>query len=101
MLKPRVVPKNNKVPGKTMKEIVLGERKRRRGKRHSREATRSIIHLKDQILAFDVAHGGDRGQAYVETDKSGVRTVYVNMDHPMWDVESNLKIGRASCRERG
>src|SRR6266487_4618171 len=90
MAKPKRVPKINAVPGKTRKEIVLGERKRRRGKKHSRDATRSVIHLKDQILAFDVAHGGDRGQAYVETDKNGVRTVYVNMDHPMWDVESNL-----------
>jgi len=90
MVKAKTVPKINAVPGKTRKEIVLGERKRPRGKKHSREATRSVIHLKDQILAFDVAHGGDRGQAYVETDKSGVRTVYVNMDHPMWDVESNL-----------
>src|SRR3989454_1066900 len=90
MVKAKTVPKINAVPGKTRKEIVLGERKRRRGKKHDREATRSVIHLKDQILAFDVAHGGDRGQAYVETDKSGVRTVYVNMDHPMWDVESNL-----------
>ncbi len=90
MLNPRVAPKINVVPGKTRKEIVLGERKRRRGKRHSREATRSIIHLKDQILAFDVAHGGDRGQAYVETDKSGVRTVFVNMDHPMWYVEAGM-----------
>ncbi len=90
MLNPRVAPKINVVPGKTRKEIVLGERKCRRGKRHSREATRSIIHLKDQILAFDVAHGGDRGQAYVETDKSGVRTVFVNMDHPMWYVEAGM-----------
>jgi len=90
MLNPRMAPKINVVPGKTRKEIVLGERKRRRGKRHSREATRSVIHLKDQILAFDVAHGGDRGQAYVETDKSGVRTVFVNMDHPMWYVEAGM-----------
>src|SRR5438874_5566673 len=90
MLNPRVAPKISMVPGKTRKEIVLGERKRRRGKRHSREATRSVIHLKDQILAFDVAHGGDRGQAYVETDKSGVRTVFVNMDHPMWYVEAGM-----------
>src|SRR5881409_8911 len=90
MLNPRVTPKINIVPGKTRKEIVLGERKHRKGERHSREATRSIIHLKDQILAFDVAHGGDRGQAYVETDKSGVRTVYVNMDHPMWYVEAGM-----------
>src|SRR5256885_202815 len=90
MLNPRGAPKINVVPGKTRKQSVLGERKRRRGKRHSREATRSIIHLKDQILAFDVAHGGDRGQAYVETDKSGVRTVFVNMDHPMWYVEAGM-----------
>jgi hypothetical protein len=41
-------------------------------------------------LAFDIAHGGDRGQAYVETDKNGVRTVFVNMDHPMWNVEASL-----------
>jgi hypothetical protein len=90
MLNPRVPPKINMVPGKTRKEIVLGKRKHRRGQRHSREATRSIIHLKDQVLAFDVAHGGDRGQAYVDTDKSGVRTVYVNMDHPMWYVEAGM-----------
>src|SRR5437660_8125084 len=48
MLNPRVAPKINVVPGKTRKEIVLGERKRKKGKKHSREATRSIIHLKDQ-----------------------------------------------------
>ncbi len=89
-VKARSTPKINAVPGKTRKEIVLGERKPRRGRKHRQEATRSVIHLKDQILAFDVAHGGDRGQAYVETDKRGVRTVYVNMDHPMWDVEANM-----------
>jgi hypothetical protein len=80
----------NKVPGKTRREIVLREQKHRRGRKHDREATRSVVRLKDQILAFDVAHGGDRGQAYVEADKNGVRTVYVNMDHPMWDVEANM-----------
>src|SRR5256885_6282197 len=90
VISPRLNPKVNMVPGKTRKEIVLGERKRKKGKKHSREATRSIIHLKDQILAFDVAHGGERGQAYVETDKSGVRTVFVNMDHPMWYVEAGM-----------
>src|SRR5712692_2661599 len=90
IVNPRVIPKINMVPGKTRKEIVLGVRKHRKGKKHSREATRSVIHLKDQILAFDVAHGGDRGQAYVETDKNGVRTVYVNMDHPMWYVEAGM-----------
>src|SRR5207237_7097681 len=52
MLNPRVAPKINMVPGKTRKEIVLGESKHKRGKRRSREATRSIIHLKDQLLAF-------------------------------------------------
>jgi hypothetical protein len=86
----KTVPKVNAVPGKTRKEIVLGQRKRRNGKRNGREATRSVIHLKDQVLAFDVAHGGDRGQSYVEADKNGVRTVFVNMDHPMWSVEANL-----------
>jgi hypothetical protein len=90
MAKARPIPKITSVPGKTRRAIVLGERKHRRTKNHSREATRSVVRLKDQILAFDVAHGGDRGQAYVEADKSGVRTVYVNMDHPMWDVEANL-----------
>jgi Histidine kinase-, DNA gyrase B-, and HSP90-like ATPase len=88
--KARPVPTVNAVPGKTRKEIVLKERKHRKAGKRSREATRSVIHLKDQILAFDVAHGGDRGQAYVEADKNGVRTVYVNMDHPMWEVEANL-----------
>jgi hypothetical protein len=67
-----------------------GHRKGRKPKTHPREATRSVIHLKDQILAFDIAHGGDRGQAYVETDKNGVRTVFVNMDHPMWSVEASM-----------
>jgi hypothetical protein len=90
LVKSKAAPKVNAVPGKTRKEIVLEQRKHRRGKKRSKEATRSVIHLKDQILAFDVAHGGDRGQAYVETDKSGVRTVYVNMDHPMWEVEANM-----------
>ncbi len=56
----------------------------------AREATRSVVRLGDYQLAFDIAHGGNRGQAYVETDKNGVRTIYVNMDHPMWDVESSL-----------
>jgi hypothetical protein len=88
--KSRAIAKVNSVPGKTRREIVLGERKRRKGKKHGREATRSIVRLKDQVLAFDVAHGGDRGQSYVEPDKNGVRTVYVNMDHPMWEVEANL-----------
>jgi len=88
--KARTIPKITSVPGKTRREIVLGEKKHRRTKKHGREATRSVVRLKDQILAFDVAHGGDRGQAYVEADKSGVRTIYVNMDHPMWDVEANL-----------
>src|SRR5436309_16142278 len=69
MLNPRIAPKINMVPGKTRKEIVLGERKHRKGKKRNREATRSVIHLKDQILEFDVAHGGDRGQAYVESYK--------------------------------
>src|SRR5437899_12975259 len=72
------------------KENRSGHRKDRKSKIHPRDATRSVIHLKDQILAFDVAHGGDRGQAYVETDKSGVRTVFVNMDHPMWYVEAGM-----------
>src|SRR5690242_6714044 len=48
----RATPKVNAIPGKTRKEIVLGERKRRKGKKHNREATRSVIHLKDQVLAF-------------------------------------------------
>ena len=61
-----------------------------KSKSHPRDATRSVIHLRDQILAFDIAHGGDRGQAYVETDKNGARTVFVNMDHPMWNVEASL-----------
>jgi hypothetical protein len=90
MAKARPIPKITSIPGKTRREIVLGERKHRRTKKHNREATRSVVRLKDQILAFDVAHGGDRGQAYVDADKNGVRTVYVNMDHPMWDVEANL-----------
>ncbi len=72
------------------KQTGSENRKGRRVKRHEREATRSVIHLKDHLLAFDIAHGGDRGQAYVETDKNGVRTIYVNMDHPMWNVESSL-----------
>ena len=55
-----------------------------------RKPTRSLVKLGDQMLAFDIAHGGDRGQAYVETDKNGVRTIYVNMDHPMWDVEGKI-----------
>ena len=88
--KSKVAPKINSTPGKTRREIVLGQRKHRKGQKRNREATRSVIHLKDQILAFDVAHGGDRGQSYVDADKNGTRTVYVNMDHPMWDVEANL-----------
>ena len=72
------------------KENESGHRKDRKSKTHPRDATRSVIHLKDQVLAFDIAHGGDRGQAYVETDKNGVRTVFVNMDHPMWNVEASL-----------
>src|SRR5438309_6222954 len=62
----------------------------RKSKTHPRDATRSVIHLKDQVLAFDIAHGGDRGQAYVETDKNDARTVFVNMDHPMWNVEASM-----------
>jgi hypothetical protein len=72
------------------KEAGSGHRKDRKPKTHPRDATRSVIHLKDQVLAFDIAHGGDRGQAYVETDKNGARTVFVNMDHPMWNVEASL-----------
>jgi hypothetical protein len=72
------------------KENGSGHRKERKSKTHPRDATRSVIHLKDQVLAFDIAHGGDRGQAYVETDKNGARTVFVNMDHPMWNVEASL-----------
>src|SRR5437879_8386847 len=30
----------------------------RKSKTHPRDATRSVIHLKDQVLAFDIAHGG-------------------------------------------
>jgi hypothetical protein len=74
----------------TKRENGLGHRKDRKSKARPRDATRSVIHLKDQVLAFDIAHGGDRGQAYVETDKNGVRTVFVNMDHPMWNVEASL-----------
>ncbi|HLE65395.1 MAG TPA: hypothetical protein VI816_04635, partial [Candidatus Bathyarchaeia archaeon] len=66
-----------------------GEESRTR-KAREREATRSVVRLGDYQLAFDVVHGGNRGQAYVETDKNGVRTIYVNMDHPMWDVESSM-----------
>src|SRR2546426_4007458 len=72
------------------KENRSGHRKDRKSKIHPRDATRSVIHLKDQVLAFDIAHGGDRGQAYVETDKNGVRTVFVNMDHPMWNIEASM-----------
>jgi hypothetical protein len=72
------------------KENGSGHRKDGKSKTRPRDATRSVIHLKDQVLAFDIAHGGDRGQAYVETDKNGVRTVFVNMDHPMWNVEASL-----------
>jgi hypothetical protein len=72
------------------KESGSGHRRGKGSKNRPRDVTRSVIHLKDQILAFDIAHGGDRGQAYVETDKNGVRTVYVNMDHPMWNIEASL-----------
>ncbi len=72
------------------KETSPGGSKGREAKRHAREGTRSIVRLGDHLLAFDIAHGGDRGQAYVETDKNGVRTVYVNMDHPMWSVEASI-----------
>ncbi len=75
---------------KAKKETSPKEHKGRRAKKHPPDATRSIIRMKDHLLAFDIAHGGDRGQAYVETDKNGVRTIYVNMDHPMWDVEASL-----------
>src|SRR5207247_10973841 len=54
------------------------------------EATGSVLVLEDQAFAFDRAHVGDRRQPYAETDKGGVRTLYVNIDHPLWDVESNL-----------
>ena len=74
----------------TRKENGSDHRRGKKSKNRPRDATRSVIHLKDQILAFDIAHGGDRGQAYVETDKNGVRTVFVNMDHPMWNVEASL-----------
>ncbi len=60
------------------------------GRERPRKPTRSMVRLGDQLLAFDVVHAGDRGQAYVETDKNGVRTIYVNMDHPMWEVEGKL-----------
>ncbi len=73
---------------KAEKETSTGDRKHRKGKKPGREGTRSVVRLKDYMLAFDIAHGGDRGQAFVDTDKNGVRTVYVNMDHPMWDVEA-------------
>jgi len=72
------------------KENGSKHKKGRGSNSHPRDATRSVIHLKDQVLAFDIAHGGDRGQAYVETDKNGVRTVFVNMDHPMWHVEASM-----------
>lgn len=71
---------------KSRKKILGIERKRDR----PRKPTRSMVRLGDQLLAFDVVHAGDRGQAYVETDKNGVRTVYVNMDHPMWEVEGKI-----------
>ena len=90
LAKSQFTAKVDAMPGKTRKEIRLGARQSRKGRKRGREATRSVIHLRDQVLAFDLAHGGDRGQAYVETDKNGVRTVYVNMDHPMWDVEAGM-----------
>lgn len=55
-----------------------------------RKPTRSMVRMGEQLLAFDMVHAGDRGQAYVETDKNGVRTIYVNMDHPMWEVEGKM-----------
>ncbi len=79
-----------KTAGHSRKTNGTVHRKGQKSKTHPRDATRSVIHLKDQILAFDIAHGGDRGQAYVETDKNGVRTVFVNMDHPMWNVEASM-----------
>src|SRR5438445_13454008 len=84
-------PRTRKTPHPLSKrENGAGHRKERKSKKYPRDATRSVIHLKDQILAFDIAHGGDRGQAYVETDRNGVRTVFVNMDHPMWNVEASM-----------
>ncbi|TMI15412.1 hypothetical protein E6H33_06385, partial [Candidatus Bathyarchaeota archaeon] len=43
------------------RETGSGRMKDRKSKTHSRDATRSVIRLKDQVLAFDIAHGGDRG----------------------------------------
>ena len=62
----------------------------RENKEKPRKPTRSMVRLGGQLLAFDVIHAGDRGQAYVETDKNGVRTIYVNMDHPMWEIEGKM-----------
>ena len=90
MIKARTTSKIRQTSPTTKKENGSDHRRGKKSKNRSRDATRSVIHLKDQILAFDIAHGGDRGQAYVETDKNGVRTVFVNMDHPMWNVEASL-----------
>lgn len=89
--KARAASKANRSPHQTAKkEISSDDQKHRKRRKLGPGATRSVVRLKDYLLAFDIAHGGDRGQAYVETDKNGVRTVYVNMDHPMWSVEASL-----------
>ena len=90
IIKTRTTNKIRHVSPVTKKETESDHRRGKKSKNHLRDATRSVIHLKDQVLAFDIAHGGDRGQAYVETDKNGVRTVFVNMDHPMWNVEASM-----------
>jgi hypothetical protein len=91
MIKAKISSKSTQtVTRVTRKENGAKHKKGRGPKNHPRDATRSVIHLKDQVLAFDIAHGGDRGQAYVEMDKNGVRTVFVNMDHPMWNVEASM-----------
>src|SRR5207245_6218418 len=66
--------KTSSKPSQTAHHVIKKEngsanRRDWKSKSHPRDATRSVIHLKDQVLAFDIAHGGDRGQAYVETDK--------------------------------
>jgi len=91
MIKAKTSPRTSQTTHPVVKtENGSGHGKGRKSKKYPRDATRSVIHLKDQMLAFDIAHGGDRGQAYVETDRNGVRTVFVNMDHPMWNVEASM-----------
>src|SRR5437870_3285577 len=58
--------KTSSKPSQTAHHVVKKEngsanRRDRKSKSHPRDATRSVIHLKNQVLDFDIAHVLDRG----------------------------------------